>query len=426
MRRNLWRPSVFATVVVTCLVAACAGTSPATTPGAATSGASDVASSSAIASSDGASSAQPPVQVSASPPFGPPPTPAAGLARLQPASGTYFGLNLDWGHETAQQASDALGHTPAVWVQFAQFPMDDGARANTEAFIEQVAGVRGIALLTLEPNDGLAAVTDAAAADLGDLLARAWNEHGVATFVRFAHEMNGSWYPWSQQPAAYIAAFRRVAAAVHERSPSSAMIWAPNQGSGYPYTGGKYVARKGSKDAKVLDTNHDGVVDIGDDPYAPYYPGDDAVDWIGVSLYHWGLAYPWGENELPRPTTFAALLRGVDAGAAAGGTAVPDLYATYADGHDKPLAIVETAILYDPAASKGPSGSHLKTAWFDEVFSTTTRTEFPRIGMINWFEWRKQESEVGKVIDWRLGADPSLARTLLDAAPPGWLRFAPG
>ena len=396
---------------------ACAG-APAATPIAATPA--------AIASPDGATSPQPPIRVSAPPSFGPPPTPAPGLARLQPSSGTYFGLNLDWGNETAKQASDAFGRTPAVWVQFARFPMDDGTRANIEAFIEQVEGVHGMALLTLEPNDGLAAVTDEAAADLGDLLARAWNDHGVATFVRFAHEMNGSWYPWSQQPSAYISAFRRVAQAVHERSPSSAMVWAPNQGAGYPFMGGTYDAKAGSADAKALDTDHDGTVDAGDDPYAPYYPGDDAVDWIGVSLYHWGLAYPWGENELPRPKTFERLLRGVDTGAQTGAKSVPDLYATYADGHAKPLAIVETAILYDPAAKKGPSETQLKTAWFDEVFSTRTRAEFPRIGMINWFEWRKQESEVRRLIDWRLAADPALARSLLDATPAGWLQFAGG
>lgn len=356
--------------------------------------------------------------------FGPAPTAAPGRARLQPASGAYFGLNLDWGNETAQQASDSFGHTPAVWVQFADFPMDGGTRANVEAFIEQVAGVGGMALLTLEPHDGLAAVTDEAAADLGDVLARAWTDHGVPMFVRFAHEMNGSWYPWSQQPNAYVTAFQRVAKAVHQHSPSSAMIWAPNQGGGYPFTGGKYGAAARSKDAAALDTDGDGTVDAKDDPYAPYYPGDDAVDWIGVSLYHWGLAYPWGENELPRPGTFEKLIRGVDTGQHQGGATIPDLYKVYADGHDKPLAIIETAILYDPSATTGPSEKDLKSAWFDQVYSDATRTDFPRIGMLNWFEWRKQESEVGRIIDWRLASDPALARTLLDSTPEGWLHFA--
>ena len=345
------------------------------------------------------------------------------MARLQPAEGAYFGLNLDWGHETAAQASASLGRTPAVWVQFARFPLDDGARANLEAFTAQVADLHGMALITLEPHDGLAAVTDEAAADLADLLARAWADHGVPTFVRFAHEMNGSWYPWSQQPERYVEAFRRVATAVHERSPSSAMIWAPNEGSGYPYAGRGYAAAPGSTAASALDTDHDGDLDGDDDPYAPYYPGDEAVDWIGVSLYHWGIAYPWGENELPRPGTFADLIRGIDTRSERGQK--PDLYATYADGHEKPMAIIETAILYDPAGpASGPSEQALKTAWFQQVFSPATRDDFPRIEMLNWFEWRKVEPEVGRVIDWRLAADPALARSLLDGVPAGWLRFA--
>ncbi len=28
------------------------------------------------------------------------------------------------------------------------------------------------------------------------------------------------------------------------------------------------------------------------DPYAPYYPGDAATDWVGMSLFHWGSGYP--------------------------------------------------------------------------------------------------------------------------------------
>ncbi len=244
------------------------------------------------------------------------------------------------------------------------------------------------------------------------------------TFVRFAHEMNGSWYPWSQDPVAYVAAFRRVATAVHDRSPGSAMVWAPNQGNGYPFTGGPFAAAAGSGPIPALDTDGDGALTSSDDPYEPYYPGDDAVDWVGMSLYHWGLEHPWGENEMPRHGTFAAMLRGEDVGAHATAGSVPNFYATYAEGRDKPLAIVETGILFDPGAAGGPTEAALKSAWFGQVFGPDTRVAFPRIGMLNWFEWRKDEPEVGRVIDWRLGSDPALARRLLDETAPGWLRFA--
>lgn len=38
-------------------------------------------------------------------------------------------------------------------------------------------------------------------------------------------------------------------------------------------------------DQQALDTNRNGQLDGGDDPYSPWYPGDDLVDWIGISLY---------------------------------------------------------------------------------------------------------------------------------------------
>jgi hypothetical protein len=98
------------------------------------------------------------------------------------------------------------------------------------------------------------------------------------------------------------------------------------------------------------------------------------------------------------------------------GGALPDFYATYADRHGKPVAIFETAALYDPATD-GPAEETIKRSWFEQVFSADTRASFPRLAMINWFEWRKDEPEVGTQIDWRLTADPALARDLLDGVP---------
>jgi hypothetical protein len=347
--------------------------------------------------------------------------PSYGPARLEVPE-TLFGMNLDWGNDSAAAVSERLGVTPAVWVQFTAFPWGDGDRGNLDAFYGQVASVGGMALVTLEPNDGLAAVTDAAIAELATLVA-AWAERGVPTYVRFAHEMNGSWYAWAQQPSAYVAAFRRVAAALHAATPLAATVWAPNYGAGYPFAGGAFEAAAGSPELAEADTDGDGALTVADDPYAPYYPGDEAVDWVGMSLYHWGNVHPWGENEVPEAGAFADRLRGTYAGANGDETVIPDFYATYADGHDKPLAITETAALYDPAGD-GPPEREVKEAWWREVFAPDVREAFPRMRMINWFEWRKDEAEVGRVIDWRMSADPELAAALLGEVPAGWLRFA--
>lgn len=350
---------------------------------------------------------------------GPRPIPA-----FSPGDGrAWSGMNLDWANDSIAAVAERLGVTPAAWVQFVRFPLTDGDRQNLDAFFEQVGAVHGVAVVTLEPHDGLGSVTSDAAEDLAAVLDAAWETRGVRTLVRFAHEMNGSWYAWGQQPAEYVEAFRTVASAVHAGAPASAMVWAPNEGAGYPFSGGPYEALPGSPNRAALDTDGDGELTRLDDPYAPYWPGDDAVDWVGMSLYFWGVAYPWGENEVPPEGRFAGALHGVPSGAHEDEVPVPDFYATYAEGHDKPMAIIETAALYDPAGG-GPTESDVKSAWFAQVFSADTVREFPRIQMINWFEWRKEEPEVGSTIDWRLSGDAALGRGLLDAAPPGWLRFA--
>lgn len=348
--------------------------------------------------------------------------PSFGPARLETA-GTLFGMNLDWANDSVAAVSERLGVTPAAWVQFVAFPLDAAARANLDDFYGQVAAVHGMALVTLEPNGGLASVTDAAITELAALVA-AWADRGVPTMVRFAHEMNGSWYAWSQQPSAYVDAFKRVATAVHAATPFASMVWAPNYGAGYPFVGGPFQAAAGTDDFAALDTNHDGTLSTADDPYAPYYPGDDAVDWVGMSLYHWGNAHPWGENEVPEDGAFVARLSGTYTGLNGDETPVPDFYATYADNHDKPMAITETAALYDPAGP-GPTERQVKEAWWRQAFAPDVRARFPRIRMINWFEWRKDEAEVHRVVDWRMSADPAIAAGLLAEVPPGWLAFAP-
>src|SRR6266567_4399103 len=156
------------------------------------------------------------------------------LARLEPPQGTYFGVNLEWGHDSAAAYAQRLGYSPAVYVAFAHFPVQADEEINLTMAIDQVAEQRAMALLTLEPTIDLDAISPAMAAALVDRL-RDYNARGVPVLVRFAHEMNGSWYAWSQQPQAYVRAFRLIADAVHRDTTDSAMLWAPNHGMGYPF-----------------------------------------------------------------------------------------------------------------------------------------------------------------------------------------------
>jgi hypothetical protein len=82
--------------------------------------------------------------------------------------------------------------------------------------------------------------------------------------LRFAHEMNGHWYPWGggvggSTPDDYVAAYRRVVDRFRAAGATNVrFVWAPNVE--YP----------------------------GSAPLAPLYPGDAYVDWVGMDGYNWG------------------------------------------------------------------------------------------------------------------------------------------
>lgn len=287
---------------------------------------------------------------------------------------------------------------------------------------QQAAGAGAVHLLTLEPTAGLAALTDDVVGDLVALLQEVTGS-GVPVIVRFAHEMNGSWYAWGQQPEEYVAAFRRVATAVHEQVPGAAMMWAPNYGGGYPFDGGAHAAPDGSAAAAVLDTDGDGDVTGVDDPYGPYYPGDEYVDWVGMSLYHWGSAHPWGENEIPEPGKFAAQLTGTYAGLGGDDTAVPDFYADHGQARSKPVAIPETAALVIDRGAPDEQNA-IRQAWWRQIFAPETSEQFPLLRLVNWFEWVKFEPEVNDTVGWAILGDPASREAFL-ADLPDSIQFGP-
>jgi len=115
-----------------------------------------------------------------------------------------------------------------------------------------------------------------------------------------------------------------------------------------------------------------------DDPYCPYWPGDDAVDWVGLTLYHFGDVYPWGENEIPAPGKLAAKITGTYKTGLVDETAVADFYSAYAAGHVKPFAISETAAFYNTARTDGAAALAIKSAWWKQLFDPGFSTKSPR------------------------------------------------
>ena len=94
--------------------------------------------------------------------------------------------------------------------------------------------------------------------------ARAAADWGRPLFVRFAHEMNGDWYPWGlgfdgNTPHRFKVAWRRVVRIFRSAGADNVRwVWTPNANQ------------------------------FGGLPFKRFYPGDRWVDWVGLDGFNWG------------------------------------------------------------------------------------------------------------------------------------------
>ncbi|KAJ3127339.1 hypothetical protein HK101_005598, partial [Irineochytrium annulatum] len=281
---------------------------------------------------------------------------------------------------------------------------------NTDAF----------AYITLYPFAGFGNVTDAIIAEIGTRVNALINA-GHDVFIRYAPEMNGSWFVYGQNPSAFIAAWIRMVTAVRTalgpNASKVAFIWAPNSGNGYPYPGelaSPNVTTTPSDATRVaeMDTNHNGVLDALDDAYLPYYPGDEYVDWVGLSIYHYGIKWPWVNNSIPDPTEFEGFMNGNQAAHPEWGTfhfydyfSGPNGVANITAGN-KPFIVAETGASfhygyseqglkdgYTGVPSPTPDRVAIKQAWWRSFLNTEFLAKYPKFKAVCTFEWIKSEEE---------------------------------
>lgn len=320
-----------------------------------------------------------------------------------PDGGCYLGAYVGSEPESMVALDQQTGRTHALFLKFIAVGDDtfyQGAASSVASFCAACYGLGAVPYLTLQPARANAAALltpsdvswmEQFASDIGALKR--------PVFIRFAHEMNGDWYPWGWRhvsPVVYIAGFREVAAIFRERAPKAAMVWAPSQDWG----------------------------DNCDHTYSNWYPGDSCVDWVGLTSYQW----PFGglsANQFYYSIT-------------SGEQPEPDFYQTFAVGHDKPMMIAETscgdddsgyhettaqAAAYGTDAGQGP-----QNWWIPQVYGLSgpfsVAHSFPRIHAITWFDCNVDGA------DFRLGgSDPSRNSTGSSAysryvADPFWLSDA--
>lgn len=169
--------------------------------------------------------------------------------------------------------------------------------------------------------------------------------YGKPVFLRWAWEMNGTWYVWGgpnngDNPDGFIAAWRRIhdIFAAHGVT-NVAWVWGPNYGS------------------------------VPDDPWnsmQAYYPGDSYVDWVAVSGY---------SNALVTPEKMFG-----------------SFYRKFA--RDKPMMIAETGVK--------ERGGTVKAEWIGKLRKWII--DHPNLLAVVWFD---TNDAVGVDVDWRVDTSPS-------------------
>lgn len=204
-----------------------------------------------------------------------------------------------------------------------------------------MAKTEGVALqVALQPMDGLEKVQDD---EYLRGLARSAKEAGIPIFLRFANEMNGNWVEWySPDPAEYIEKFRIVAKVFHEEAPNVVMLWSPNY---FP-----------------------------PDNLTLYYPGDDAVDWVGVSMYQ---VFNGDLDPLKKAQDRSSYVEKFD-----------NIYKLY--GKKKPIMLSEGGVSYtDPVHHVDRSAW---AAYHTKLFFGSIPLLYPGVKAVVWFDATKKEA----------------------------------
>jgi beta-mannanase len=271
-------------------------------------------------------------------------------------------------------------------------------------FLSANASVGRISFLTWEFMPGasrkladyegrvLDAITDGLYDDYLTSWASGMRQFGKPVFLRFGHEMNGDWYPWSgikngggvldgygspnlaDGPERYVAAYRYIHDHFTSQGAENVLwVWCPNA---------PFEAMERSLGAW--------------NTAAAYYPGDDYVDWLCFDGYNWGSS-AFGQQFNAKWTSFEEIFD----------SSYRELQAINAE---KPIIIGEFSSTED-------GGS--KAEWITSAFSAIQH-KYPQIRALIWFH-------IAKETDWRINSSEAALEAYRQAvAGDYWLEQYPG
>lgn len=270
-------------------------------------------------------------------PLTPEPTPGcvARPARLEPTSGILLGRYADEQAltPTGQLRVDPRLGTPLA-VSFRYFTLRAPGRGETfpTRWVRAARQAGAAVHIALEPGMPLRQVTEQTLTPF----AKAARASGAPVYLRFAGEFNDPANEWSRDPALYRAKFRLVHSVMRRHAPNVALVWMP-MGSRLDVVGS-------------------------------YYPGADAVDWVGLSVY----AAPFRNGNVRDSALTDSPLDALDV-----------IYRRYACAH--PIQISEFAASSrsgaQPATGYGTfAASKLREAYWGAAL------KYPRVKNINWLD----------------------------------------
>lgn len=179
---------------------------------------------------------------------------SGALGKFEPASGSYLGVYSELDPAVVSfpdKAAQEYGRPHAAFLVYSTYGLTyPGGTYLPQTWLQRAKEAGATLQLHLQPLGGLDEVRDDAYLRA---LARELKETEIPIFLRFAGEMNGDWVPWYGDPVTYIEKWKIVTQVMRGEAPNVAMVWAPN---------------------------HVPAFNIDE-----YYPGDEWVDWVGISMY---------------------------------------------------------------------------------------------------------------------------------------------